>query len=324
MNNITVAICAYNGAKYIEESLTCIINQTFQNFDLLIVNDCSTDNTRELVIKFFEKHPRQYNLIDFDVNKGLAAGRHYVEHHVKTKYLLFIDADDCPYPTLLEKLYNKILSDDDLMAVGCYLEFIDSNGNKISGGQFLGDKTKEEFYVRAKRRKLIFMASNALFNRELAVSIGGRAINGFFNGKLRYQDLCEDLDLWTRMSDLYIEGKAIVVIPEILMKYRKHEQNISSSSFNMILRMRHIKTNLLRRRACKPELTFVEFYNSISDKEMAAFKRNSKAADCLRNGIFLARKGKFIDAARSIFQSVWADPGYLLQKIKANSRLFKK
>ncbi len=323
MNNVTVAICVYNGAKYIEETLICIIKQTFQNFDLLIINDCSTDNTRELVIKFFEKHPRQYNLIDFDVNKGLAAARHYVENLVQTKYLLFIDADDCPYPNLLEKLYNKISSDDDLMAVGCYLEFIDSKGHKISGGQFLGDKTKEEFYGRAKRKKLIFMASNALFNRELAVSVGGRAVNGFFNGKLRYQDLCEDLDLWSRMSDLYIEGKAIVVIPEILMKYRKHEQNISSSSFNMILRMRHIKTNLLRRRAGDRELTFVEFYNSISDTEMVEFKRNSKAADCLRNGVYLAKKGKFIDAMSNIFQSVWADPGYLLQKIKANSGLFR-
>ena len=323
MNNVTVAICAYNAAKYIEETLTCIINQKFQKFDLLIINDCSTDNTRELVINFFKKHPRQYSLVDFDVNKGLAAGRYFVEHHVTTKYLLFIDADDCPYPNLVEKLYNKISSDDDLMAVGCYHEFIDSVGKKIGGGIFLGATSKEAFYDKARRKKLIFMQPTAIINREALISVGGRNIHGFFDGRPRYQDLCEDLDLWARMSDLYVNGKAIVVVPEILCRYRKHEQALTSNSLGMILRMRHIKTNLLRRRAGQAELTFVEFYNSISYKEMVELKHKSKAADCLRNGVYLAKKGNFIDAVSNILQSVWADPGYLLQKIKANSGLFR-
>lgn len=323
MNDVTVAICAYNAAKYIEETLKCIVNQTFQRFDLLIINDCSLDNTRELIIKFFYKYPRQYNLINFELNKGLAAGRHYVERIVNTKYILFIDADDCPYPTLIEKLYYKIASDDDLMAVGCYHEFIDSYGNKIVGGIFLGETSKKKFYYKAQQNKLIFMPLTAIINRELLLSVGGRNIHGFFDGKPRYQDLCEDLDLWTRMSDLYVNGKAIVVIPEILCKYRKHEQAMTSNSLGMILRMRHIKSNLLRRRAGEPEMTFVDFYNSISAKEMTAFKRKSSAADYLRNGVFLARKRNFIGAARNILQSFWLDPSYIFQKISSNSGFFK-
>jgi glycosyltransferase involved in cell wall biosynthesis len=322
--DLTLAICAYNCEKYIEETLSCILNQTFQQFDLLIVNDCSTDSSREMIIRFFDKNPRAYTLVDFEVNKGLAAGRHYVENHVTTKYILFIDADDCPYPTMVEKLYNKITSDKDLMTVGCYLEFINETGNKIHGGQFLGDKTKEDFYARAENKKLIFLASNAIFDREVAISVGGRNIHGFYDGKPRYQDLCEDLDLWTRMSDMYKNGKAIVVVPEILLKYRKIDSGLSANSFNMIVRMRHIKTNLLRRRAGEKELTFIEFRQSLSEKELCRLKRDSVVADSLRKGVFYLKKGRIFTGAYLLSKSIILKPAYFWQKIKGNSGIWKK
>ena len=322
-NDLTLAICAYNCEQYIEETLDCIVNQTFQKFDLLIVNDCSTDGSKQLIESYLKKHKRDYTLENFNVNKGLAAGRYYVETQVQTKYILFIDADDCPYPTLVEKQYTKITSDKDLMAVGCYHEFIDNNSKKIGGGIFLGETSKENFYLKAKNKKLIFMQPTAIINREALLRVGGRNVIGFFEGKPRYQDLCEDLDLWTRMSDLYVEGKAIVVIPEILCKYRKHEQALSANSLGMILRMRHIKTNLLLRREGNKEQIFTDFYNSLTEKEMTQFKQKSKAADCLRNGAFLLKKGKVFSAFSNILQSIWAEPGYLWQKVKSNSGLFR-
>ncbi|MDB4225825.1 glycosyltransferase [bacterium] len=323
MNNLTVAICAYNCEQYIEETLTCILNQTYQNFDLLIVNDCSTDNSRQLIESYLKVHKRAYTLVNFNVNKGLSAGRHHVENLVQTKYILFVDADDCPYPTLVQKLYNKISNDNDIMAVGCYHEFIDYKSKKIGGGIFLGETTKEGFYLKAKNKKLIFMQPTAIINREALLKVGGRNVQGFFEGKPRYQDLCEDLDLWTRMSDLYTEGKAILVVPEILCRYRKHEQALSANSLGMVLRMRHIKKNLLLRRDGAKEKTFIDFYNALTEKEMAQLKQKSKAADCLRNGAFLLKKGKVFSAFKNIIQSIVAEPGYLWQKIKSNSGLFK-
>lgn len=322
-HDLTLAICAYNCEQYIEQTLMCLVKQTYQNFDLLIVNDCSTDKSRETIERFFKEYSRDYKIVDFVVNKGLASGRYYVERHVNTRYILFIDADDCPYPTLVEKLYNKITSDSDLMAVGCYHHFIDSKGERLSGGIFLGATTKKKFYERASNKKLIFMQPTAIIDREILLSVGGRATEGFPMGKPRYQDLCEDLDLWTRMSDLYVDGKAIVVVPEVLCRYRKHEQALSANSLGMFLRMRHIKTNLLRRRANEPEQTFIEFYNSLTEEEMRNLKRKSKAADGLRNGFFLLKKGKVWGASRHLFQSLMADPGYMWQKVKSNSGIFK-
>lgn len=317
-NDLTVAICLYNCEKYIEKTLACIVNQTYQKFDLLIVNDCSTDRSIEKVESFFKNTQRPYKLVHFEENRGLAAGRYYVEQTVETKYILFVDADDCPYPRMVEVLHQTISLDNDLMAVGCYLEFIDSTGRKINGGQYIGDKTKEEFYQRAEKCKLVFLASNAIFNREIALSVGGRNIIGFPKGKPRYQDLCEDLDLWTRMSDLYCERKAIIVVPKVLLQYRKHNDGLSSSSFNMILRMRHIKTNLLRRRRSEKELSFIKFKNNISNSELKKIQKDSQCADSFRNGFFLLKKGNLLKGVLLLFKSISISPSYIVQKIKNN------
>lgn len=320
-NNITVAICVYNCERYIEQTLTCLLSQTYQDFDILILNDCSTDSSFQIIDNFFTKYNRNYELINLKENRGIGYARHYVERYVQTKYLIFVDADDRPYPTLVEKLYQKILSDPDLMAVGCYLEYIDKYGDKIGGGLFLGEKTKENFYKKAENKKLIFMQPTAIYDRELALSVGGYNIEGFPEGKPRYQDFCEDLDLWTRMSDLYTQKKAIVIIPEILCQYRKLEQGLSANSLNMILKMRYVKSNLLKRRAGEAEQTFIEFKNSISPKELQAIEREVAAATHLRESVFALKNRKFWTAIKKMALAIKSKPKYVWQKVRHN--LFK-
>lgn len=318
MSNLTLAICMYNAEIYIEETLKSVMAQTMQDFHLLIVNDCSTDNSVAVVEEFFVQHPRQYEVVTLEKNGGLCAGRRYVEEHATTKYIMFVDADDCPYPTLIEKLYNKISSDNDLMAVGCHLEYMDSKGGKIKGGIYLGETTKEGFYEKAEKEKLIFMQPTAVYDREVALSVGGHNITGFPNGKPRYQDLCEDLDLWTRMSDLYKEGKAIIVVPEVLCRYRKHESAMSANSIGMILRMRHIKKNLKLRRRGKKELTFIEFRNSLSQEELNKLEKDAKAADYLRQGYYALKKGKLFTCIGKLASSIYNNPTYFIDKVKHN------
>ena len=316
--NLTLAICMYNAERYIEETLKCLHEQTMQDFHLLIIDDCCTDNSVAVVERFFSQNPRQYEIVHFETNRGLSAGRRYVEEHAQTKYILFVDADDCPYPTLVEKLYTKISSDSDLMAVGCHLEYIDSNGDKMRGGIFLGEITKENFYEKAAKEKLIFMQPTAIYDREIALKVGGHNITGFPDGKPRYQDYCEDLDLWTRMSDLYKEGKAIVVVPEILCRYRKHHSAMSSNSIGMILRMRHIKTNLKLRRRGEQEMTFIEFLSQISVEEYQKLEKDAAAADCLRQGYYMLKNGSFFKGIKFLFMSVQNNPSYIIDKIKHN------
>ena len=322
MTDLTLAICVYNAEKYIEDTLRCIMAQTMQDFHLLIVNDCSTDNSVAIIEQFFKENPRQYELVNIPVNGGLSAGRRYVEEHATTKYIMFVDADDCPYPTLVEKLFKKITSDKDLIAVGCHLEYMDSKGGKMKGGIYLGETTKEGFYEKAAKEKLIFMQPTAVYDRETALSVGGHNITGFPSGKPRYQDLCEDLDLWTRMSDLYKDGKAIIVVPEVLCRYRKHESAMSANSTGMILRMRHIKKNLKLRRRGEKELTFIEFRDTLSPKELKKLEKEAKAADSLRNGVFYLKRKNVFKGAWEITKSIYYRPGYIFDKLKHN--FFKK
>lgn len=322
MNKLTLAVCMYNAERYITETLQSIMQQTMQDFHLLLVNDCSTDRSINVVERFFLKYLRQYELISFEKNQGIGYARHFAERHATTPYMMFLDADDILEPNAIEIMYRKITSDKDLMAVGCYLEYMDENGKKMGGGLFLGETTKEGFYEKAKNKKMIFMQPTAIYDRELALSVGGYVISGYPEGKPRYQDYCEDLDLWTRMSDLYTEGKAIIVVPKVLCRYRKGN-GLSSSSFNMIIKMRYTKTNLLRRRNGEKELTFVEFYNNLSTKELNRYKCDAKAADALRNGVFYLKRKYIIKATWLILQSIWYRPTYIIDKLKNNSGLKK-
>lgn len=315
--NLTLAICVYNAERFIEKTLASVICQTVSDFHLLIIDDCSTDNSVDKITSFFSDNHRQYELISLDENKGICHARQYAERHASTQYMMFLDADDILLPNAVEKLWNKIQSDQALMAVGCYLDYINETDKKLGGGLYLGETTKEGFIEKAQAGKLIFMQPTAIYDREASLSVGGYMTDGFPAGKPRYQDYCEDLDLWTRMSDLYTEGRAIIVIPEVLCLYRKGG-GLSSNSFIMILKMRYTKNNVRRRRAGEKDLLFHEFYSSLTEHEIRKLKKAAFAADSLRNGVMLLRKGNPIKGVYLIIQSIIAQPSYIYDKMKKN------
>ena len=317
MHKLTLAICLYNAEMYIKETLKSVVAQTMQDFHLLIVNDCSTDGSVAVIEEFFAQNPRQYEIVTLKKNGGIAKARNFAIAHATTKFFLFVDADDLLEPTLVEKEYSMISHDKELIGVSCWNDFIDIKGRKISGGTFLGEKTKEDFIEKASKRKLIFLPIHTLFNREYALKAGSICTQGFPEGCPRYQDFCEELDMWTRMSDFYKEGKAIITIPEVLYHYRKSD-GLSSNHFNMIIKMRYTKRNLLLRREGKKELTFIEFYESLSKKEMRALKHDAKAADSLRNGVFYLKRKNIFKGAWEIMKSIYYRPGYIFDKLRHN------
>ena len=321
--NITLAICMFNAEKYIEETLACIMTQTMQDFHLLLVDDCSTDRTVEYVERFFHQNQRQYELVKLAQNQGIAYGRHFALHHAQTKYLIFVDSDDQPLPLLLEKEYNALLSDKNLIAVSSWSQFIDAKNKKMSGGLFIGDTTKAQFLKRAQAAKRVYLPIQTMFDRAAAIRVGGFSLDGYPDGKPRYRDFCEDLDLWTRLSDLYAEGKYIIVLPEVLYLYRKSER-LSTSHFNMIIKMEYVKVNLRRRRRGVEEMSFIDYYNSLSEIERARLQKDSHAADCLRNGVFYIREKKIIRGLALLFECVWNHPSYIIDKVIANSGLLKQ
>lgn len=314
---VTVCICIYNGEKYILETLESIVAQTSTDFQLLMVNDASTDNGVIIAEEYLEKNAEfPWEIYNLPRNGGLARARNFAERYVQTKYMIFFDADDLMKPNMVEVLLNKISSDTDLMAVGYYLDYIDANSKKMKGGLHIGAKTKDEFYQKASAGKLIFMHSGAIFNRELALSVGGRNIDGFPEGKPYYQDMCEDCDLWTRMSDLYVDNKAIVAIPEVLGYYRKMDNTMSTNTMAMKLRMMQIKKNLRLRRSGMKEMDFDEFRNSLSEDEKKKLERECNATDAFRKFGFAMVNKKILNGVYWFAVAFCASPKYVIDKLK--------
>jgi len=111
MPAVSVVIPAYNAEKYISKAIQSLINQTFKDIELIIVNDGSTDKTREIAIKELEKAPFDYKIIDQE-NKGGSVARNVGIREATGEYIHFLDADDYIHETFMEKMYKKAKAGD--------------------------------------------------------------------------------------------------------------------------------------------------------------------------------------------------------------------
>ena len=319
MNKLTVCICAYNAELYIGQTLQGLFEQTFRDFDLLIINDCSTDHTVRVIEKFFaDHHWKQTKIVTLPENSGLANARRYAENLVETEFLCFIDADDIPLPEAIEKMFHRISSDPDCMTVSCYCEYISPEAKKIGGGIFIGPTTKEKFMKQSAEEKRMFIPPFNISRVQYIRQAGCRSIAGFPPGKPRYQDMCEDLDLWTRMSDFYKDGKYIIVLPEILFQYRKMPSSMSANGHAMSMRMRHIKCNLKRRRAGFDELTFIDYMATLSRWQKIKYAYEDWGQNFYKQAGFHYLQKNYFHFLWNIGCAVLFAPGYFIQKLIKN------
>lgn len=315
--DLTIAICVYNKEGWLEETLRSVMAQTVTGFDLLIVDDASTDGSVEAIETFFKEHPRSYKLVKLPDNRGIGYCRYFAERAARSRYLMFLDADDVLKPAAVERMWSRMKEDSSLMAVGCYLDYVDEKSHRIGGGLYLGETNKDAFFDKAARRKLIFMQPTAIYDREAALRVGGFAVEGFPEGKPRYQDFCEDLDLWTRMSDLYTEGRAIVVVPEVLALYRKAGSGLSGHTREMLLKMRWVKYCLIERREGRVPPTFAAWLGSREPEFLRSIEREARATDKLRLGAYRLHRRNLLGLV-NVVESFCIRPSYLIDKVSHN------
>lgn len=133
MNNtrssISVIIPLYNGKKYIKNTIRKILEQTFSNWELIIVDDGSTDSSL-LEVKDFQKIDQRIKIYE-KKNGGICSARNYGIQMSTSEFLSFIDQDDEPYPTMLEDLLNGMMDSIDMVVAGQELNLISENGNLI-------------------------------------------------------------------------------------------------------------------------------------------------------------------------------------------------
>lgn len=108
-NRVTIITPVYNASKYLSETIESVLNQTYVNFEYILVDDCSTDNSAEIIKEYIEKDNR-IKYVKLDSNSGAAVARNKGLEVASGQYIAFIDSDDKWYPEKLEKQLDFMVS----------------------------------------------------------------------------------------------------------------------------------------------------------------------------------------------------------------------
>lgn len=206
---VTVLLPVYNGERYIAETIQSVLNQSFSDFELLIINDGSTDNTKSIVHGFADSRIR---IIDNDVNRKLIATLNRGLNLAQGEYIARIDADDACLPNRLNLQVNFLDQHPDYGMVG--------------GGMNVFREYNKSIRFRKARQgyeelKCQLLLQNT-FNHP-TVMIRRSVLEKY---DLKYENFphAEDYDLWIRLT----EKAPCDNLSEALILYRHHEDQVSN------------------------------------------------------------------------------------------------
>lgn len=207
---ITVAIPAYNAMKYLPETLDSVLQQTYQDFEVIIVNDGSTDE----IETWFEriKDPR-IKLIS-QANKGLAGARNTGVTQAIGEYIALLDADDIWETTKLEKQIRILENKPEIGLVYTWASLIDEKGKLI--GKIHQWNAEGQIWEQLLASNPI-KPSSVLIRRDCFDRVG------MFDENLR--SYIEDWDMWLRLAKDYAFG----VVNEPLLYYRERSSSVSKN-----------------------------------------------------------------------------------------------
>lgn len=226
---VSVIIPVYNVERYISATINSVLNQTYSNFELLIVDDGSPDRSVDICQQFNDPRIR----IIRQKNVGLAGARNTGIRYAKGKYLAFLDGDDIWLPEKLEKHILHLEASPNVGISFSRSELIDENGNSLGG--FLMPKLTKLTIADFFKGSPIGNGSSAVIRREVFEEIefsenGGQVKQScYFDEQFRQS---EDIECWLRIiikTDWIIEG-----IPEALTLYRVNSQGLSASFFKQL------------------------------------------------------------------------------------------
>ena len=204
---ISVLMPAFNAEKYIECAIKSILNQSYSNFELIILDDGSSDQTRELINQFSDSRIKK---IYQDENAGLVTARNALVASASGKYIAFLDADDIAMPHRLEMQVSYLENFAVDICGSAYDAIYESSGKR---------KTSKQRYSDADIRALITIYS-PLCNPAVMAKAEVFKKFPYEVGK----DYAEDYSLWVRLS---LAGYRFANLKARLITYRIHEKQTS-------------------------------------------------------------------------------------------------
>jgi len=216
-NLVSVVIPTYNKAQYLKEAIESVLNQTYKNIEIIVIDDGSTDESREVVNSFTPSILNtKYRILNpiiyfWQENKGAAMARNTGIKKAKGKYIAFLDSDDLWLREKLEKQVSFMEENPEtgLLGTGCY-EI--TNKGKIIGQKIFPIKNKDLQKDLIKYNP--FIQSSVVVKREVFSKVG------LYNKGFRES---EDYELWLRIGQNYKIGN----LPEPLVRKRYYKKGLS-------------------------------------------------------------------------------------------------
>jgi glycosyltransferase involved in cell wall biosynthesis len=227
---VSVITTVYNCEKFIEESINSILAQTYDDFELIIIDDGSTDNTVDVIRSFNDK---RITWIAFDHNLGIPSRANFAIDFAKGEYIAIHDADDISLPTRLEQEVKMLNSDKSLFCVGGYAIIINEDGLRMKEWNHPPNSNSGMINIIASGKNPIINPS-AMFKRDDFNKIGKYTTE-------KDIQLVHDLEFWGRCL---FSGLNFCTLETPLVKYRINKNGLT---FGRSSEMRTSHQMLLKR-----------------------------------------------------------------------------
>lgn len=208
---VSIVMTAYNAAEFVAEAVESIQNQTYQNWELIVVNDGSSDKTREILQKI-AKNDKRIKVIGYAKNRGASYASNLGLSKAKGQFIARMDSDDISVPTRIAKQVKFLQENPNVIVVGGQCELIDREGNSIGMKTF--PTNHSEIYDALYQYNPIQHPS-LMINRRLLGKY-----------KIKYHTkvlLAHDLEILYKLSQ-YGE---LANLPDTLLLYRIHSDSLS-------------------------------------------------------------------------------------------------
>jgi len=212
---LSIVTCIYNTEKYLKESLDSIFSQTFRDFELILINDASTDNTGK-IIQTYEHYP-EVTVLQNQYNEGVPYSRNRGLLQAAGEYVAIHDADDISLSYRLQKQVMFLDSNPNITVVGGHAIRISDQGKVLGSMSYPPAHTMDAFRVITRFKLNPIIDPSCMFRKKEVLDIGAYRMNE----ELR---TVQDFDLWCRMLT---KGHLLYNFQEPLIKYRINPQGVT-------------------------------------------------------------------------------------------------
>lgn len=211
--NLSVVMSVFNAERFLADSISSILNQTFADFEFLILDDGSTDSSAAIILDFARQDARIRPILR--TNDGLISALNFMVSQAQAPLIARMDADDISLPHRLAAQYAFLNANPDYGVIGSWTDDIDEHGRPHPCSARPQPLTHEAFLEAIAADHPLLCHPVVMYRKAVVLQAGG------YRPAFRH---VEDYDLWLRLSTITKLGN----LPERLIRYRHYAQQVSS------------------------------------------------------------------------------------------------